>query len=326
MSKGILVSGMQPSGRLHIGNYFGALKQFINLQNEYECRFFVANMHALTTTHDPKKLASQTHDLVLDYLGAGLDPEKVAIFLQSDIPHVTELAWIFECLITMPYLSRAHAFKDAEAKRKEVNVGTFNYPLLMAADILVHDAVVVPVGKDQKQHVEIAQDVAEKFNNLFGETFARPEPLVIESVQTILGTDGQKMSKSYNNVIPLFATDAEIEKAVMSITTDSKGVDEPKDPEKDTVFMLHTLVSDASLAEDLRARYEEGKIGYKESKEILIDSLKKFIEPMRAKRTEWENKPEEVQKILERGGKSMRQIVHEKMKEVREKVGLIHNE
>ncbi len=326
MSKGILVSGMQPSGRLHIGNYFGALKQFINLQNEYECRFFVANMHALTTTHDPKKLASQTHDLVLDYLGAGLDPEKVAIFLQSDIPHVTELAWIFECLITMPYLSRAHAFKDAEAKRKEVNVGTFNYPLLMAADILVHDAVVVPVGKDQKQHVEIAQDVAEKFNNLFGETFARPEPLVIESVQTILGTDGQKMSKSYNNVIPLFATDAEIEKAVMSITTDSKGVDEPKDPEKDTVFMLHTLVGDTSLVEDLRARYEEGKIGYKESKEILIDSLKKFIEPMRAKRTEWENKPEEVQKILERGGKSMRQTVHEKMKEVREKVGLIHNE
>lgn len=326
MSKGILVSGMQPSGRLHIGNYFGALKQFINLQNEYECRFFVANMHALTTTHDPKKLASQTHDLVLDYLGAGLDPEKVAIFLQSDIPHVTELAWIFECLITMPYLSRAHAFKDAEAKRKEVNVGTFNYPLLMAADILVHDAVVVPVGKDQKQHVEIAQDVAEKFNNLFGETFARPEPLVIESVQTILGTDGQKMSKSYNNVIPLFATDTEIEKAVMSITTDSKGVDEPKDPEKDTVFMLHALVGDASLVEDLRARYEEGKIGYKESKEILIDSLKKFIEPMRAKRAEWENKPEEVQKILERGGKSMRQTVHEKMKEVREKVGLIHNE
>jgi tryptophanyl-tRNA synthetase len=326
MSKGILVSGMQSSGTLHIGNYFGALRQFVDLQNEYECRFFVANLHALTTVHDAKKLSNFTHNLVLDYLGAGLDPQKCTLFLQSDIPHVTELAWIFECLVSVPYLSRAHAFKDAETKKKEVNVGTFNYPILMSADILVHDANVVPVGQDQKQHVEIAQDVAEKFNNAFGETFARPEPLIIETVATIPGIDGQKMSKSYNNTIPLFATDEEIEKAVMSIPTDSKGVNDQKDPENDTVFKLHVLVTPSAQLEDLRARYEDGKIGYKESKEILINSLKNFIGPMRVKRAEWENKPEEVKKIIREGGEKMRKIVHEKMIEVRDKTGLIHNQ
>ena len=228
-------------------------------------------------------------------------------------------------MTTMPYLMRAHAFKDAEAKSKEINVGVFNYPMLMAADILVHDANVVPVGQDQKQHIEIARDSAEKFNRIFGETFVLPNPLIIESVATILGTDGQKMSKSYNNVIPLFATDAEIEKAVMGIPTDSKGVNDPKDPENDTVFKLHTLVTPSATLEDLRARYEDGKISYKESKEILIDSLKKFIGPMRERRAEWASKEKEVEKIIQAGGEKMRKIVHEKMVEVREKTGLIHH-
>ncbi len=325
MSKGILVSGVKPSGALHIGNYFGALKQFVELQNEYECRLFVANLHALTTVHDAKKMREQSLGVVLDYLAVGIDPSKATIFLQSDVPHVAELAWIFECLTTMPYLMRAHAFKDAEAKSKEINVGVFNYPMLMSADILVHDASVVPVGQDQKQHIEIARDTAEKFNRTFGETFILPNPLIIESVATISGIDGQKMSKSYNNIIPLFATDTEIEKVVMSIPTDSKGVDEPKDPENDTVFKLHTLVTPSATLEDLRARYEDGKIGYKESKEILIVSLKKFISPLREKRTEWENKPEEVEKIIRAGGEKMRKVIHEKMIEVREKTGLIHN-
>lgn len=326
MSKGVLVSGVKPTGVLHIGNYFGALKQFVELQNEYECRFFIANMHALTSVHDAKKMKEQTHELVLDYLAVGLDPKKATIYLQSDVPHVAELAWIFDCLTTVPYLERAHAFKDAEAKGKEINVGVFNYPMLMAADILVQDANVVPVGQDQKQHLEITRDTAEKFNRIFGETFALPNPLIIESVATIPGTDGQKMSKSYNNVIPLFATDAEIEKAVMSIPTDSKGIEEPKDPDTDTVFKLHTLVTPAKTLENLRHRYEDGGIGYKESKEILIDSLKKFIGPIRERRKEWENKSEEMSKIITEGGMKMRKVVHEKMIEVREKVGLIHNE
>ncbi len=325
-SEKILVSGVQPTGTLHIGNYFGALKQFVDLQNEYECRLFVANMHALTSVHDAKKLKTQSQEIVLDYLAVGLDPSKATIFLQSDVPHVAELAWIFECLTTVPYLSRAHAFKDAEANKKEVNVGTFNYPMLMAADILVHDANVVPVGQDQKQHLEIAQDTADKFNRTWGDTFVRPEPLIIESVETIIGTDGRKMSKSYNNVIPLFAEDAEIEKAVMSIATDSKSVDDKKDPDSDTVFKLHALVTPAETLENIRTRYEEGGIGYKESKEILIESLKDFIRPLREKRKEWQEREAEMERIINEGGQKMRKVVHEKMKEVREKVGLVHHE
>lgn len=326
MSKGILVSGVKPTGILHLANYFGAVKQYVDLQNEYESRIFVANLHALTTVHDSKKMKKQTMDVVLDYLAVGLDPQKTTIYLQSDVPHVAELAWIFDCLTTMPYLMRAHAFKDAEAKSKEINVGVFNYPMLMAADILVHDANVVPVGADQKQHIEISRDTAEKFNRIFGETFVLPNPLIIESVATVPGTDGQKMSKSHNNIIPLFATDEEIEKAVMGIPTDSKGVNEPKDPDSDTVFKLHVLVTPSATLEDVRARYEDGKIGYKESKEILIDSLKKFIGPMRERRAEWADKPKEVEKIIREGGERMRKVVHEKMIEVREKTGLIHHQ
>jgi len=308
---------MQPSGALHIGNYFGALKQWIDLQDKYECRFFVANLHAMTTVGDPKKLSESTRNLVLDYLGAGLDPEKITLFLQSDISHVAELAWIFECLVTVPYLSRAHAFKDAEVKKKDVNVGTFNYPILMAADILVHDANLVPVGSDQKQHVEIAGDVADKFNNAYGETFVRPEPLIIEGVGTVIGTDGQKMSKSYGNTIPLFATDAEIEKAVMGIVTDS-GQDTPKN-----VYELHKLFKPESELKDL---YEEKKGKYKDLKEELIKDIKAVIGPMRDRRIEWEKKSDEVDKIIEEGGERMRKVVHEKMIEVRKKVGLIHHE
>ncbi len=316
-NKKILVSGMQPSGVLHIGNYFGALKQWIDLQDKYECRFFVANLHAMTTVSDPEKLSESTRNLVLDYLGAGLNPEKVTLFLQSDISHVAELAWIFECLVTVPYLSRAHAFKDAEVKKKDVNVGTFNYPILMAADILVHDANLVPVGSDQKQHVEIAGDVADKFNNAYGETFVRPEPLIIEGVGTIIGTDGQKMSKSYGNTIPLFATDEEIEKAVMGIVTDS-GTDIPKN-----VYELHKLFKPESELKDL---YAEKKGKYKDLKEELIKDIKAVIQPMRDRRAEWEKKGDEVDKIIEEGGERMRKVVHEKMIEVRKKVGLIHHE
>ncbi len=226
---------------MHIGNYFGAMKQFVDLQNEYDCHIFIADYHAITTVQDKEKLTQGIIDVALDYLAIGLDPKKVTLFKQSDIPQVAELAWIFNCITTVPYLMRAHAFKDAEAKNKEVSVGLFDYPILMASDILIQDADVVPVGQDQKQHVEYARDTAQKFNRVFGDTFKIPEPYIIETVETIPGTDGRKMSKSYGNVIPLFATDEEIKKAVMSIPTDSKGVAEPKNPYESNLFLIHKL-------------------------------------------------------------------------------------
>ena len=313
----ILVSGVKPTGRPHIGNYFGAMKQFVDLQDSYESRIFIANLHALTTVQDKAELNKMTREVVDDFLGIGLDPGKTTLYYQSDVPHVAELAWIFNCLITVPYLERSHAYKDAVANGKEPNVGLFNYPVLMAADILIHDADVVPVGKDQKQHIEITRDVGEKFNAVFGETFKIPEALILADVATVPGIDGQKMSKSYNNTIPLFSSDEEIEKTVMSIVTDS-GQDVPKN-----VYEIHKLVRPES---ELKKLYAEKKGQYKELKIELIKDLKNFIAPIRARRAEWESKPKEVDKILAEGGKKMRKIVHEKMIEVRKKVGLIHNE
>jgi tryptophanyl-tRNA synthetase len=317
MAKKILVSGVKPTGRPHLGNYFGALKQFVDLEDEYESRIFVANMHALTSVTDKAELEKNTKDLVLDYLGVGLDPSKTTIYLQSDVPHVTELAWIFECITTVPYLERAHAFKDAEAKNKEINAGVFNYPLLMSADILVHDADVVPVGKDQKQHLEIARDTGEKFNRIYGETFKLPEALILESVATVPGTDGQKMSKSYGNIIPLFASDEEIQSAVMSIVTDSSaGV-------PTNVYAIHSLIRDKESLDNL---YEEKKGKYKDLKEALIEDLKAFIGPMRERRKEWEGSGDKVRDIVVEAGHKMREVVHKKMMDVRKKTGLIHHE
>src|SRR3989338_1114982 len=313
----ILVLGVKPTGRPHIGNYFGAMKQFVDLQDSYESRIFIANLHALTTVQDKAELNKMTREVVDDFLGIGLDPGKTTLYYQSDVPHVAELAWIFNCLITVPYLERSHAYKDAVANCKEPNVGLFNYPVLMAADILIHDADVVPVGKDQKQHIEITRDVGEKFNAVFGETFKIPEALILADVATVPGIDGQKMSKSYNNTISLFASDDEIEKAVMSIVTDS-GQDVPKN-----VYEIHKLIRPES---ELKKLYAEKKGQYKELKIELIKDLKNFIDPMRTRRAGWESKPDKVDQILSEGGRKMRKIVHEKMIEVRKKVGLIHNE
>ena len=313
----ILVSGVQPSGQQHIGHYFGALKQFVDLQDQYETRIFIANLHALTTLQNPEELKKISREMVLDFLAIGLDPKKVTLYYQSDVPHVTELAWIFSCLTTMPELMRAHVFKDKEAKNADINVGTFNYPLLMAADILVHDADVVPVGKDQKQHIEIAREVARDFNNIYGETFKEPKELVLEAVETVPGTDGQKMSKSYGNTIPLFAEDAEIEKAVMGIVTDSSG----EYPEN--VFKIHQLFR---TNDELDKIYGEFKGQYKKLKELLAEDIKNFIRPMRERRAEWAGKMDEVDNIVAEGGKKMRKVVHDKMIEVRNKVGLIHND
>lgn len=316
-----LLSAVKPTGTAHVGNYFGAMRQFTDRQDEYRQYIFLANYHALTSVSDGAMLKKLTLELAIDYLAIGVDPKKTTMFLQSDVPEVTELAWIFNTLTTVPYLSRAHAFKDAEAKNHEVNVGLFDYPILMAADILMYGADVVPVGLDQKQHIEIARDTAQKFNRIFGETFKIPEPMILEEVKTVPGTDGRKMSKSYGNVIPLFGSNEEIRKAVMSIPTDSKGVDEPKDPSVCKVFALHELVSGKDI-ESIRARYVSGGLGYKESKDILYENMRAFIEPMRTRREEIAKDPEAVLKILKDGGEVARAVAVKKMKEVREKVGL----
>ena len=317
-----LLTGIKPTGTVHLGNYFGAMRQVVNHQNDYRSFAFVVNYHALTSVSDGALLRKLTLDVAMDYLAIGLDPKKTTIFLQSDVPEVTELAWIFNTITTVPYLSRAHAFKDAEVKNKEVNVGLFDYPVLMAADILIYGIDVVPVGQDQKQHIEIARDTAEKFNRIFGETFKLPEPMILEEVRTIIGTDGRKMSKSYGNVIGLFAQDEEIKKAVMSIPTDSKGIEEPKDPATCNVFAFHELLKAGNLP-DVRKRYLEGGIGYKESKEILIDNMRAFIAPLRSRREDIARDPESVLKILHEGGVVARTLAQEKMHEVREKVGLL---
>ncbi|HZS42880.1 MAG TPA: tryptophan--tRNA ligase [Candidatus Paceibacterota bacterium] len=309
----IMFSGVKPTGRPHIGNYFGAMRQFVQLQDKYDSLVMIADYHALNFIQNADEMTENIVGVMMDYLAIGLDPKKVILFKQSDVPEHTELTWIFDTITTMPYLQRAHAYKDALAKNKEISAGTFNYPMLMATDILLYDPAVVPVGSDQKQHVEIARDTAEKFNRIFGETFKLPEPMILSEVQTVPGIDGQKMSKSYNNTIPLFASDEEIRKSVMSIVTDS-GEGEPTN-----VKAIHLLVKPAAEVEKL---YSESRGKYQSLKEALITDLTAFISPLREKRKEWESRREEVLKILKEGGEKARERAAAKMNIVRERIGV----
>lgn len=314
-----LLSGIKPTGRLHIGNYFGALKQFVDLQDEYETFVMVANLHALNGNPTKEELLHDTEALILDYLGAGLDPEKVVLFKQSEVPAHANLTVIFNTLVTVPYLERAHAFKDAEGKGKEVSVGTFDYPVLMASDILLYDTDVVPVGKDQKQHIEYARDIAGKFNYQYTELFKLPTERIMEDVATVPGTDGQKMSKSYNNTIPLFATDEEIQKAVMSIPTDSRRPDEEKNPDDLILYQIHKLFNPS---DELRAQYKQG-LGYGDAKKALIKDIVDFVTPLRQRRKKYEDNPKLVQEILLKGAMRANEIAMHKLQNVYEAIGLI---
>jgi tryptophanyl-tRNA synthetase len=322
-SKKILLSGLQPSGRPHIGNYFGAMRQQIEYQNEYETFLMIADYHALTTVKNPELLREDIFSLAVDYLAIGLDPSRAVLFQQSSISEHTEATWIFNCLTPVAYLQRAHAFKDAEQKAKEVNMGLFDYPMLMAADILLYDADIVPVGEDQRQHIEYARDTAVNFNHIYGEAFKQPEALIKEEVGTIPGTDGRKMSKSYGNTIPLFAEDEEIDKVVMSIVTDSKQKGEPLDPAKDNIFALHKLFACGSDMAELHRLYLEGSIGYKESKSMLAERIKNFVAPFREKRKEVSEDRERVLEVLRSGSQKARERASKKMDEVRRKVGVV---
>lgn len=320
MPKKILLSGVKPTARVHIGNYFGAMKQFVDLQGEYDNYVFIADYHALNQLKNPKELKEYTWNVILDYLAIGLDPKRTVLFKQSDAPQVCELQWIFNCLLPLPYLERAHAYKDAVAKRKEVNMGLFCYPVLMAADILLYDADLVPVGEDQRQHLEMAKELANKFNNAFAPLFKEPKPYILPNM-VIKGTDGEKMSKSKNNTIELFESEESLKKKIMSIKTDSKGVAEKKHSEEDNIFAFHKLFSHKMIGE-LRDRYEQGGIGYKESKEILFSNIMNYTAGFRAKRAELEKDKDYVLGVLEEGAKKASAKADEKMEEVRMAIGV----
>lgn len=323
--KRILVSGIKPTGRLHFGNYFGAMKQNIDLANtnEFTSYVFLADYHALTTVRDGEMLRRQTLEAAAAYIACGLDPSKAILFKQSDVPEVTELTWVFNNLITVPYMMRAHAFKDAEAKSREVNVGVFDYPVLMAADILIYGADVVPVGQDQKQHVEYARDIAGYYNRAYkAERFKLPKDLIMETVAVIPGVDGQKMSKSYNNHVELFCSDEELRKRIMSIVTDSKTPEEKKDPDTNNIFNIHKLFLTQSEIAELRARFEKGGYGYKEAKEDLLGTIMKWREGKKQKFDELMANPDQLERILEESGRKARNRARETMDEVRRQIGL----
>ncbi len=304
-----LFTGLQSSGQLHIGNYFGALKPFADMYAGYESFLMVADYHSLTSLKDAAQVRTNTIEVVKAYIAAGVDPAKAIIFKQSDVPAHTELAWVLECQVTVPFLMQAHAYKDKVAKGLEANAGLFNYPMLMAADILLYDADVVPVGADQRQHVEYAREAAAKFNLAYGETLKEPQELIAEEVAVVPGTDGQKMSKSYKNTIPLFATPEETTAAVMSIVTDSSG----ERPEN--VYQIHKL-----FRQDIDGLYAENKGKYKVLKEALAADINTYLAPMREKFNSLTD--QDVQKILSDGAAKANAIASAKLVGVRQKVGV----
>ena len=319
--RSVLLSGIKPTGELHIGNYFGAMRQLVDLfkSGEHDCYIMVADYHALNFIQNAQNMRELSLDLATAYMAVGLDPAHLTIFKQSDVPAHTELAWIFESITTMPYLMRAHAFKDAEAKNHEISVGTFNYPLLMAADILLYDTAIVPVGQDQKQHVEYARDTAEKFNRIFGtegesDIFKLPEAFIMPEVAIVPGTDGQKMSKSYGNTIPLFASREVITERVMSIVTNSSG-DRPEN-----VYAIHRLIKSE---DELAPLYEEHKGKYKALKDALIEDLEAFIAPMRERYLELKGNPDVVLTALHEGAEKARNKAEIKISTVRKAVGVV---
>lgn len=316
------ISGIQPSGKLHIGNYFGMMKPAIDMQKEHETFLFIADYHALTSVRDPNILKNLIKDAVLDFLACGIDPEKVFLYKQSDVPQVHELSWFLSVLAPMGLLERCHSFKDKLAKGLDSTHGLFSYPILMASDILSIKASIVPVGKDQKQHVEVTRDLAIKFNNLYGEVFDLPNPLINERVASIPGVDGQKMSKSYNNVIGIFESDKILEKKIKKIVTDSKNIEDKKDPESCNIFSLYKLFSNADEQKELAKNYYAGGMGYGYAKNSLLKKINQYFEPMREKRLELEADNDYIEDILKNGAKKASLIASDVLKNVKTAVGL----
>ena len=317
-----ILSGIQPSGILHIGNYFGMMRPAIELQTEGETFYFIADYHALTSVRDPKALRENSRRVALDFLACGLDPERAALFMQSDVPQVTELAWILSTIAPMGLLERSHSYKDKLARGMTSSAGLFNYPVLMAADILIYDSDLVPVGKDQKQHIEITRDLAVKMNETFGEVFKLPEPQIQAATEVVPGIDGQKMSKSYNNTIDIFGDEKETRKRVMSIVTDSTPVEAAKDPARSTIVQLYSLFASKNEIEEMHERFRKGGTGYGDFKKQLFAKLWDYFSPMRKRRAEILADKSYIDNVLSRGAERANEIADEVMRRVRAAVGL----
>lgn len=317
-----ILSGIQPSGRLHLGNYFGMMRPAIELQNQGEAFYFIANYHALTTVSDPAALRQGTLDVALDFLACGLDPARTVFYRQSDVPAVTELTWLLSVVTPMGLLERGHSYKDKVAHGIAASHGLFAYPVLMAADILIVQSDLVPVGRDQKQHVEITRDIAIKFNNQYGEVFRIPKEQIREEVAVVPGLDGQKMSKSYNNAIDIFGDPKETKARIMRIVTDSKGVADPKDPDACNVFALYKLFATPEEREAMAARYRAGGMGYGEAKKALHEKFEAQFGPLRAKREELARNLDFVEDVLRRGAERARAEATATLQRARKAVGL----
>lgn len=317
-----ILSGLQPSGRLHLGNYFGMMEPALRLQDEGEAFYFIADFHSLTTIHDAKALRENVLNLAIDFLACGLDPAKSVFFRQSDVPEVCELSWILSTVTPMGLLERAHSYKDKVARGLEATHGLFTYPVLMAADILIYDSDIVPVGKDQKQHLEITRDLALKINNTYGEILKVPEPRIKEDTAVVPGTDGQKMSKSYGNVLAIFEEEKALRKKVMSIQTDSTPVEAPKDPDSSLIMKLYRLVASPEDAARMEAEFRAGGTGYGEFKKRLFEAIWTKFEKQRARRAELVANQDYVLQVLREGAERAASVARPVLDRVRKAVGL----
>ena len=318
-----ILSGIQPSGALHLGNYFGMMRPAIELQEQGDAYYFIANYHSMTTLFDAAERRENTLDVALDFLACGLDPKKAVFFRQSDVPEVTELSWVLTTLTPMSLLEKCHSYKDKIAKGVSPNHGLFAYPVLMAADILIYDSNVVPVGRDQKQHVEVTRDIAVKFNEQYGQTFVIPEPRIREDVAVVPGTDGQKMSKSYGNTIEIFGDEKTLRKKIMSLTMDSRSPQEPKpDAEKNLAIQLLKLVATEAVAKDFEERLRTGGLGYGDLKKALFENYWNYFAEARTKRAELSSNLDFVHGVLTEGAAKARTLAQSVLKRAKLASGL----
>jgi tryptophanyl-tRNA synthetase len=316
------LSGIQPTGRFHWGNYFGAIRQYIALQDNEQAFYFIADLHALTTVRDPAQLSEYIRDAAIELLALGLDPQKATLFRQSDVPEVSELTWLLMTVTQMHLLEKCHAYKDKKSKGLPADAGLFTYPVLMAADILLYDSDVVPVGADQVQHIEVTRDIAARFNSMYGEVLTLPKAHVVEETAKVPGVDGEKKSKSYGNAIEVFEDPKKLRKKIMSIKTDSKPVEAPKDPDTDVIFDLYKLFATPEQQEQLAGRYRAGGMGYGEAKQLLYEASLAYFAKARERHAELSANEAKVNEILHAGAAKARKKGREVLDRVRRAAGL----
>ena len=317
-----VLSGIQPTGRPHWGNYFGAIRQYIDLQHDNDGLYFIADLHALTTVRDPEVLRGYVIDAALDMIALGLDPERATVFVQSDVPEICELTWLLMTCTPMGMLERCHAYKDKKARGLDADAGLFTYPVLMAADILAYDSEVVPVGEDQVQHIEVTRDLAQRFNHAFGETFKLPKAKTLDVGARVPGTDGEKMSKSYDNTLPLFGEVKKIRKQIMRITTDSRPMEDAKEPEGDHLFELFRLFAPPDEVDQMAAMYRRGNFGYGDVKKAVAEQSERHFENARRRREELAADRTYVDDVLRRGGDRARELAAATLDRAKQNCGL----